>query len=358
MAKNLMMWKKIRQAAARWVLRPLLVAGLVAVLWRNFSGLDLSLVGERIVGMGLAAILVPLPYAIVFWADTMAWRCTIRSIPAPRVGCVFAVRVATDALLNSIPGGVAVAEPMRPVLLRRKCGVDITEGIGSCIITKITIALAQAAFILIGCILVVWISPGVAAQLGLTTGARGMAVLAVVAALVVGLLMVPFSGPRIEQSRRLLARIPIRPLRLMLDRAEPAVARLDSHVGRFARDNAGRLALSIVFAFVGWIAVAGETFLILRLLGASPTFVQAVALESTASVLRIVFFFLPGGLGASEVGFVTLLGAFGFPDAITLSAAYIAVKRLKEALWIAAGYVLLWITGVHPFARTNRGEAL
>ena len=344
-----MMWKNLRHSAAVWLLRPAVVAGLLLILWRNFSGLQLSMVANRIGGMGVAALLVPLPYAIVFWADTMAWRRTIRGVPPPRAWGVFGVRVATDALLNSIPGGVAVAEPMRPVLLRRQCGVDLTEGIGSCIITKITIALAQAAFILIGTVLLLWTSPGVATGLGLAEGPRGIAIPAIVMAFVVALLLVPFSGPRIEQARRLLAKVPISPLRSLLARAGPAVARLDSHVGRFARDHPRDLVLSIGFAFLGWLAVAGETFLVLRLLGARATYVQAVALESTASVLRIVFFFLPGGLGASEVGFVTLLVAFGFPDPVTLSAAYIAVKRLKEALWIAAGYLLLWMTGVHPF---------
>jgi len=348
-----MKWKKFREIAVRWVLRPALIAGLLVLLWRNFSGLQLGLVAGRIGGIGLAALLVPLPYAIVFWADTMAWRCTIRSLPAPRVGGMFLVRVATDALLNSIPGGVAVAEPMRPVLLRRRCGVELTEGIGSCIITKITIALGQTAYILVGCILLVWTSPGVASSLGIAGGPRGIAMLAAAMTVVVGLLLLPFSGPRLEQSRRLIARIPLAPLRALLARVEPAVARLDTHVGRFARDHAGQLALSIGFAFLGWLAVAGETLLILHFLGASPTFVQAVALESTASVLRIAFFFLPGGLGASEVGFVTLLVAFGFPDPVTLSAAYIAVKRLKEALWIGAGYCILWITGVHPFTHSK-----
>ncbi|HUI11398.1 MAG TPA: lysylphosphatidylglycerol synthase domain-containing protein [Bacteroidota bacterium] len=348
-----MMWKKILKSASRWVLRPALVAVLLVLLWRNFSGLQIALVADRIGAMGLAALLVPLPYALVFWADTMAWRCTIRSRPAPEVGGVFRVRVATDAILNSIPGGVAVAEPLRPVLLRRECGVDLTEGIGSCIITKITIAIAQSAFILVGCVLLLRTTPGVAAALGLAGGTRGVAMLAAATILVVALLLVPFSGPRIEQSRRLLARIPLPPLRSLLERAGPAVARLDSHVGGFARDHGGRLAFSIGYAFIGWLAVGGETLLVLNLLGAHPTFIQAVALESTASVLRVVFFFLPGGLGASEVGFVTLLVAFGFPDPITLSAAYIAVKRLKEALWIAAGYLLLWTTGVHPFTSSK-----
>jgi uncharacterized protein (TIRG00374 family) len=256
--------------------------------------------------------------------------------------------------MYSIPGGVAVAEPMRPVLLKRECGVDMTEGIGSCIITKINIAVAQSVYILIGFSLVVLLYPHVAAQLGPGEGLRGLGLVALSLLCVVALITLPFSGPRMEQVCRTLARIPLRPLRSLLAKAEPYILRLDEHVGRFARDHSGKFALSLLFSFSAWVLVGVETFLILKFLGVNPTFTQAVALESTASLFRIVFFFLPGGLGASEVGFVALLVAFGFPDPITLSAAYIAVKRLKEAGWILVGYAVFWFIGFNPFRKAER----
>ena len=132
---------------------------------------------------------------------------------------------------------------------------------------------------------------------------------------------------------------------------EPAVHRLDSHVGRFARDHTARFVGSLLLGFAAWLLIAVETYLILDLLGAEPTFTQAIALESVASVMRILFFFIPSGLGASEVGFVTLLVAFGFPQAITLAAAYIAIKRLKEGGWVALGYLVFWFLGFNPFRR-------
>jgi hypothetical protein len=51
---------------------------------------------------------------------------------------------------------------------------------------------------------------------------------------------------------------------------------------------------------------------------------------------------------------VTLLIAFGFPDPVTLSAAYIAVKRVKEAGWILAGYLIFWFIGFNPFRKGER----
>jgi uncharacterized membrane protein YbhN (UPF0104 family) len=257
--------------------------------------------------------------------------------------------MATDALLYSIPGGVAVAEPMRPVLLQRQCGVDLTEGIGSCIITKINIAVAQALFIFLGFILVMVFYPGVSLELGVEGGPAGYFLVGVVLICAIALLTLPFSGPRLTQLIRLLSRIPLAPLQKLIAKAEPAIGRLDSHVGRFARDHTSRFVGSLLFGFAAWLLIGVESYLILKLLGANPTFTQAIALEAAASILRILFFFIPSGLGASEVGFVTLLVAFGFPDAITLAAAYIAVKRLKEAGWVVLGYSVFWFVGLNPF---------
>jgi uncharacterized membrane protein YbhN (UPF0104 family) len=164
----------------------------------------------------------------------------------------------------------------------------------------------------------------------------------------IGLLVLPFSGPRLTQLARGFSRIPHRPIRRVLERAGPILGQLDAQVGRYVRDHPYRFAASLLLSFAAWVVIAAETFLVLRLLGAEPTFTQAVALEATASILRIFFFFLPAGIGASEVGFLALFAAFGFPEAITLGAAYITVKRLKEAGWVALGYLALWILGVHP----------
>ncbi len=343
--------KKTGFGVVIWIFRPVLILGLLIILWHYFSGLQVSLVAGKILGIGPAAILIIVPYGFVFLTETIAWRLALRTDPLPGVGRMFLIRVATDALLYSIPGGVALAEPMRPVLLNRECGVDLTEGIGSSIITKINIAVAQAVYILIGFSLVILLYPAVAEQLGPGGGVRGFVVVALSLAASIGLLTLPFSGRRLEQVSRALGRIPFGPLRALLAKGDPYIRRLDEHVGHFVRDHRGRFALSLLLSFCAWVAVGVETYLILKFLGVNPTFTQAAALEATASLFRILFFFLPGGIGASEVGFVALLVAFGFPDAITLSAAYIAVKRLKEAGWILAGYGVFWFIGFNPFRK-------
>jgi len=342
-----------RVRLAKGLLRLALVILLVVVLWHYFSDLDLSLVSLRISEGGFALLLILLPYGLVFLTESLAWQFTIGGTPRPGLGKLYLIRMATDALFYSIPGGVAVAEPMRPVLLQKQCGIDLTEGIGSCIITKINIAVAQVVYILLGFILVTVFYPGVTLQLGIGNGITGYLSVGLSLLFAIGLLTLPFSGPRLTQFLRALSHIPLAPIRKLIVKAEPSISRLDTQVGRFARDHTSRFIGSLLFSFTAWLLVAVETFLILKFLGSEPTFTQAVALESTASILRILFFFLPAGIGASEVGFVTLLVAFGFPEAITLGAAYIAVKRLKEAGWVALGYLVLWFVGSNPFRRAR-----
>ncbi len=345
--------KNRRSGLVQGLVRLTLAGVLLAFLWHYFSGLDLSLVALRISGSGFALTLILLPYALIFLAETLDWRLTIRQTPGPGTGKLYLIRVATDALLYSIPGGVALAEPMRPVLLQKLCRIELTEGIGSSIITKINIAVAQALFIFTGLVLVMVFYPGVSLQLGVAEGPAGYLSVGFLLLCAIGLLTLPFSGPRLTQLVRLLSRVPVAPMRKLIAKAEPAVHRLDNHVGRFARDHTARFVGSLLFGFAGWLLIGVETYLILQLLGAEPTFTQAIALESVASILRIVFFFIPSGLGASEVGFVTLMVAFGFPDAITLAAAYIALKRMKEAGWVVLGYFVFWVVGFNPFRRTR-----
>jgi len=59
------------------------------------------------------------------------------------------------------------------------------------------------------------------------------------------------------------------------------------------------------------------------------------------SFLKNVLFVLPAGIGVQDVGYVSCLSALGVPDALTIGAAFSALKRGKELFWAAVGYALL-----------------
>jgi uncharacterized membrane protein YbhN (UPF0104 family) len=87
-------------------------------------------------------------------------------------------------------------------------------------------------------------------------------------------------------------------------------------------------------ALAGWLLDAAETWLLLRLLGASIGPGEALAVEAAVSVLQVVAFAVPGGLGVSDLGYHALVhGLAGEP----VAAALVLAKRARDAVWIAAG---------------------
>jgi uncharacterized membrane protein YbhN (UPF0104 family) len=74
-------------------------------------------------------------------------------------------------------------------------------------------------------------------------------------------------------------------------------------------------------------------------MGAPPTLLSAVVIESLGMAARSVGFAIPGALGVQEAGFILVAGVFGIPadTAIALSM----VKRVRELTFGAAG-LLAW----------------
>jgi glycosyltransferase 2 family protein len=59
------------------------------------------------------------------------------------------------------------------------------------------------------------------------------------------------------------------------------------------------------------------------------------------ALVRAAAFMVPAGLGVQDAGYVAFLGAFGVPEAATAGAAFVLIKRAKEIVWTALGYLIL-----------------
>lgn len=308
------------------------------VLYRQFSGLDTGAVWNLIERMGWGTALVLIPASLTTLIDTFGWSaCVLRARALSLVLPLLPIRLGCDALLNSIPLGLAVGETVRPWLLHRLCGVTLPDAIASCLLAKVNMAMAQILFILgVAALFVVGGQSAV-----LEHGAGGTATLVIGGIILVPLLaglMLVYTGPRLSQVSNLLNRVRWAPLQRFLAGIAPNLQSIDSYVRDFGSLNRSRLVQSLLAFFVGWIFIGLESFVILSLLGARVAIWQALSLEAVASLLRITFFFLPSALGAAEIAYTTLIASFGIPDAITMAAAFIAVKRTREVLWILLGY--------------------
>ncbi len=108
---------------------------------------------------------------------------------------------------------------------------------------------------------------------------------------------------------------------------------------RFCRGSPSSLVLALLISFVSWVAILGEYWLMLRVLGLNLTLIQAI---STLTAARIAILLpLPGGLGTLEASQVLALGALGLNP-----AAGIGLSLLIRVRDVALGGLGLWWGGV------------
>jgi uncharacterized protein (TIRG00374 family) len=95
-----------------------------------------------------------------------------------------------------------------------------------------------------------------------------------------------------------------------------------------------------------WSLEAVETYVILRLIGAPISFAEAYAIETICSYIRSIAFVIPSGLGAQDAAYLGFLTGSGLshPTAI----AFILLKRMRQILWIAVGFAILFIFETRP----------
>lgn len=97
-----------------------------------------------------------------------------------------------------------------------------------------------------------------------------------------------------------------------------------------------------IWRLVGWVAGAGEIWLILEGLGHPVDFAAAVMLESLSQVARAAAFAIPGGLGVQDGVLLLLCAQLGL-DAETALALSLAKRCRELALGLPAlfaGYVI------------------
>ena len=66
-----------------------------------------------------------------------------------------------------------------------------------------------------------------------------------------------------------------------------------------------------------------------------------LAFEPVVSFARSAAFFIPAGLGVQDAGYMAFLQRAGIPDTVNRAAAFVLLKRFKEVVWIAIGWILL-----------------
>jgi len=332
-------------------LRLLLALVAVVILGISISRLDVGEVGGYLARLDASALLALVPFGIARIIDAAMFRSLLVMLGArSKFPTLFAIRLGTEAVSLSVIAGALVSEGVSPWLLARRSGIAGAITVAAQAGRKRAILMTHGILLGLG---------GLLGADPINNAAREMIGFAYVnwlmlAVSAVFITLAVLMGSLL-QNGQMASRI------LALVRRIPRVgAWLDERAHHFAATDDRLRAVADLPPFHSFAMVAGylavwamdvvETWVIMRLLGAPISLVEALALETVVSVLKVAAFAVPGGLGVQDLGYASILVAMKLPGGTALAAAFVVLKRIKELIWIGAGYAALAALGFAPKA--------
>jgi uncharacterized protein (TIRG00374 family) len=301
-----------------------------------------------LVGVGPLILIGLVPYLVQIALDARAWQTLLGtlgySVPWPRL---VTIRLATEAVLLTVPGGSVVGESLKPYLLTRVTSVPISHTIASIGIKRALLALAQSAYLalalLTGYSIFADHSHAIVGTPALPFLVGAASLVLLVAAVLLGLTFM--HGRVATRLLRLLQRLPSRRLRGWLDERQAGFASADEAFHKIAHGRA-RVATAAALLLAAWLVETFETWLLCRLVGIELPLVYVLAMEASVVFVRNVAFFLPAGLGVQDAGYLAFLSSYGV--ALPYATAFAVLKRCKELVWVVVGYVLFFAIDRRP----------
>lgn len=326
----------------RWLQWLLFIAGLALfALYLHRAGLDEVLNALRQIGP--AAPLILIPYFIVYLVDALGWRlCFPKRLPIGFPN-FWLIRWTGESVNNVVPSAYIGGEAVKVLLLRRH-GIDPRVATAAAIVSKSAQTLAQLLFICAGSLLFLRLAPdipGLRPGLGVVLGGGLIAVLL--------LFWIQQRGVFLTL-QKIFTWIRWQPE--WLTRRRESFRNLDLTITGFYAGHRSRFLASTAAYLTGWTLDTLEICVVAHLLGQPITWSQALVIEAFVGVAKVLGMWIPGALGVQESGILFLGRAVGLPEPFCL--AYALIRRGREALYAAAGWLLLYAR--HTSLRQLRSE--
>ncbi len=329
---------------------------LTAATFRNVSFGD----AFARIDLGAAVVLLPALQGIGFGLEALGWGAILRALgERPRFRALFQVRVMSEAIAQSIPLGVLVAEGSKPILLESHTGTSIPVGTASVAGRKVSLVATQALLLAV----VALLGGGPLGRLGagVPGGATTLRLLVAAGAMVLAVSAAASGralagGAVADKVHRVLARVPFVGARI--ERRRASFAETDRAAERYFGLSLAARARNAAPFLVAWCVESLETFCLLRVVGVAIDPWTALCLEVPLGLLRSIAFFTPAGLGVQDLGYATAIAALAGPaaaaDAGAAALAFTLLKRCKEAFWVVVGWGLLIRGRGHGPVATDR----
>ena len=318
-------------------------------------GVDVPRVSALLGSLGWTLPLLVLPAFATTLIEAVAWWGSFTRLGGrPRFSSLLRVRLSTEALMLGLPSGALISESLQPYLLKKRCGVPLESAVVASVGRKFFVVVSHGIVMVLGTLLL-W--PMLAAASRTALGRNGLPWVllgsGVFMILAFGVSILAGASARLaERSHRALDRLLGAWIGGWLQRNAVRFQRADEQLVRFFKQEQGGLVAPTLLYCAGWVARGVETLLFLHLLGADLTLTTATVLESSIVLVRSVAVPVPGGLGVQDAAYVLSLRALGVPDAMTVGAALVLLKRGRDLFWIVLGLLFLG-TGDRSLATTS-----
>jgi putative membrane protein len=299
--------------------------GLFTALIAWYGASDIA---AGLIAMGWGIALVSVFRFLLISFDMLSWRVLLHPDARQSFGCLFWIRWVADSANTLLPVARIGGEFIRAHMLYRRnvtgaaaaasVMVDVTAGI-----------FTQLIFSVVGVLAFFTIARnGENTTLNLTLG------LALFSAGIIGFYVVQRAGFFAK-----LARV----TEHMIDgqrwrNLSGATAKFDAAVDALYRDRRS-VTLCCFWRIVGWVAGAGEVWLILYFLGHPVSLAEAFILESLGQTARSAGFMIPGGLGVQEGGLILIGSHLGLTPELALGLSL--AKRARELI-VAVPCLIAW----------------
>jgi len=326
--------------------RLLLLGAALFALSRLIHGHDLTAALGLIRQVGWPLALVLLPTVVAMGLDVTGWQLILGALGASvRWRSLFELRLSVEALVLLLPGGSVAGEPAKAALLTRRTEASLPHAVSSLALTKAYLVLTDGVYLAIAA---AWASADVLLSrehaTPLPARVAGISALAMLLA-GLGIFALLRQASLASRLARTLQRVPSARLRRWVVRREQSFQEIDASAAAFFRSRRRTRSAVFVAFLLEWLVEGAETFLIIRFLGLPLPLGPILAMDALGSLLRVVVFFVPAGLGVQDASLILLLGALGVPNAVAAGTALVLVKRAKEAFWIATGTTLFLSRG-------------
>lgn len=311
----------------------LVVAGVALV------GYLIAEVGPHAIGSAFASLswrlllVVVFPTGLAVVVDTLGWHFTFAQ-PPRSFARLLGIRLAGEAVNMATPTASLGGDVVKAYLLRPE--VPLRDGVASVIADKTTNVVALVLLLLVGLVVGALALP-----------LPGPLLLAVAGALVVeigsvaGFVAVQLRGLA-GSSGRLLARLHMAPR----EAHQAALAGMDRALRSLYLEHRGRV-LASVFCHLGALALGTlEIYMVMMFIEAPISPAAAFAIGAFGTAVKFFTFMVPASIGALEGGNVAIFAALGLPGAAGLT--YTLVRRLREIVWIAAGFAVSAVISPRP----------